>query len=158
MLPSCKTHPHFQFQRPVAHQIAKLKRRLYLNCEFSQSSFKKLSSSIHELSYYTATSLLPVLITCLQSHIGLGGSKYISFEERQWHNDCFNCKKCSVSLVGRGFLTERDDILVPSVAKTCESVQETIQACMTHTMLKPTHWQSMKPCEQWIHLDTSMKT
>lgn len=48
---------------------------------------------------------------------GLGGSKYISFEERQWHNDCFNCKKCSVSLVGRGFLTERDDILCPECGK-----------------------------------------
>ncbi|KAI2663380.1 Four and a half LIM domains protein 2 [Labeo rohita] len=47
----------------------------------------------------------------------LGGSKYISFEERQWHNDCFNCKKCLVSLVGRGFLTERDDILCPDCGK-----------------------------------------
>lgn len=44
---------------------------------------------------------------------GLGGSKYISFEQRQWHNDCFNCKKCCVSLVGRGFLTCKDDILCP---------------------------------------------
>lgn len=51
------------------------------------------------------------------SPLGLGGSKYISFEERQWHNDCFNCKKCSVSLVGRGFLTERDDILCPECGK-----------------------------------------
>jgi LIM domain-containing protein 2 len=48
---------------------------------------------------------------------GLGGTKYISFEERQWHNDCFNCKKCSLSLVGRGFLTERDDILCPDCGK-----------------------------------------
>lgn len=64
--------------------------------------------------------LLPVLI--LTSNIfslltGLGGTKYISFEERQWHNDCFNCKKCSLSLVGRGFLTERDDILCPDCGK-----------------------------------------
>ncbi|XP_076851489.1 four and a half LIM domains protein 2-like isoform X2 [Brachyhypopomus gauderio] len=48
---------------------------------------------------------------------GLGSSQYISFEERQWHNDCFNCKKCSVSLVGRGFLTDRDDILCPECGK-----------------------------------------
>lgn len=64
--------------------------------------------------------LLPVPI--LTSNIfslltGLGGTKYISFEERQWHNDCFNCKKCSLSLVGRGFLTERDDILCPDCGK-----------------------------------------
>ncbi|XP_037646898.1 four and a half LIM domains protein 2 [Sebastes umbrosus] len=55
--------------------------------------------------------------SCTTPISGLGGSKYISFEERQWHNDCFNCKKCSVSLVGRGFLTERDDILCPECGK-----------------------------------------
>uniref|UniRef100_A0A672RTU0 Four and a half LIM domains protein 2 n=1 Tax=Sinocyclocheilus grahami TaxID=75366 RepID=A0A672RTU0_SINGR len=54
---------------------------------------------------------------CTTPISGLGGTKYISFEERQWHNDCFNCKKCLVSLVGRGFLTERDDILCPDCGK-----------------------------------------
>ncbi|XP_036079821.1 four and a half LIM domains protein 2 isoform X1 [Rousettus aegyptiacus] len=54
---------------------------------------------------------------CTNPISGLGGTKYISFEERQWHNDCFNCKKCSLSLVGRGFLTERDDILCPDCGK-----------------------------------------
>ncbi|XP_060043605.1 four and a half LIM domains protein 2 isoform X2 [Erinaceus europaeus] len=54
---------------------------------------------------------------CTHPISGLGGTKYISFEERQWHNDCFNCKKCSLSLVGRGFLTERDDILCPDCGK-----------------------------------------
>lgn len=54
---------------------------------------------------------------CANPISGLGGTKYISFEERQWHNDCFNCKKCSLSLVGRGFLTERDDILCPDCGK-----------------------------------------
>ena len=42
---------------------------------------------------------------------GLAGAKYISFEERQWHSECFSCVQCSVSLVGRGFLTQRDNIL-----------------------------------------------
>ncbi|XP_071395740.1 four and a half LIM domains protein 2-like isoform X1 [Centroberyx affinis] len=55
--------------------------------------------------------------SCTTPISGLGGSKYISFEERQWHNDCFNCKKCSVSLVGRGFLTSRDDILCPDCGR-----------------------------------------
>uniref|UniRef100_A0A8D0ATS8 LIM zinc-binding domain-containing protein n=1 Tax=Sander lucioperca TaxID=283035 RepID=A0A8D0ATS8_SANLU len=45
--------------------------------------------------------------------ISIGGTKYISFEQRQWHTDCFNCKGCSASLVGRGFLTCKDDILCP---------------------------------------------
>ncbi|KAJ3584735.1 hypothetical protein NHX12_015230 [Muraenolepis orangiensis] len=48
---------------------------------------------------------------------GPGGSKYISFEARQWHNHCFNCKKCSASLVGRGFLTARDDVLCTDCGK-----------------------------------------
>lgn len=42
---------------------------------------------------------------------GLAGAKYISFEERQWHSECFTCVQCAVSLVGRGFLTQRDNIL-----------------------------------------------
>ncbi|XP_077452108.1 four and a half LIM domains protein 2-like [Stigmatopora argus] len=48
---------------------------------------------------------------------GLGGSKYISFNERQWHNDCFNCRKCCVSLVGQGFLTCNNDIFCPDCTK-----------------------------------------
>ncbi|OCT92468.1 four and a half LIM domains protein 2 [Xenopus laevis] len=54
---------------------------------------------------------------CTNPISGLGGAKYISFEERQWHSDCFNCKKCAISLVGRGFLTERDEILCPECGK-----------------------------------------
>lgn len=42
---------------------------------------------------------------------GLAGAKYVSFEERQWHSECFTCGHCSMSLVGRGFLTQRDNIL-----------------------------------------------
>ncbi|KAJ7405212.1 hypothetical protein BTVI_69706 [Pitangus sulphuratus] len=41
----------------------------------------------------------------------LGSAKYISFEDRQWHGECFNCAKCSVPLVSREFLTRQDDIL-----------------------------------------------
>merc|ERR1712136_466346 len=37
---------------------------------------------------------------CGRPITGLGGTKYISFEDRHWHNECFNCKKCSMSLVG----------------------------------------------------------
>lgn len=54
---------------------------------------------------------------CTNPIVGLGGTKYVSYEERQWHNDCFNCKNCSLSLVGRGFLTDRDDILCPECGK-----------------------------------------
>ncbi|KAJ7406019.1 Four and a half LIM domain protein 5 [Willisornis vidua] len=49
--------------------------------------------------------------TCKKPVTALGSTKYISFEERQWHGECFNCAKCSVSLVGQEFLTRQDDIL-----------------------------------------------
>ncbi|KAF1593746.1 UNVERIFIED_CONTAM: Four and a half LIM domains protein 2, partial [Eudyptes robustus] len=48
---------------------------------------------------------------CKKLITALGGAKFISFEERQWHGECFNCAKCSVSLVGQGFLTRQDDVL-----------------------------------------------
>ncbi|WP_424753362.1 LIM domain-containing protein [Methylobacterium sp.] len=49
--------------------------------------------------------------------VGLGGTKFISFEERHWHSDCFVCYKCNVSLVGRGFLTDAEDILCPDCGR-----------------------------------------
>lgn len=54
---------------------------------------------------------------CSKPITGLGGTKFISFEERHWHSDCFNCYKCNVSLVGRGFLTDGDDILCPDCGR-----------------------------------------
>jgi len=49
--------------------------------------------------------------------VGLGGTKFISFEERHWHSDCFSCYKCNCSLVGRGFLTDGEDILCPECGR-----------------------------------------
>ncbi|KAJ8289534.1 hypothetical protein GJAV_G00002400 [Gymnothorax javanicus] len=48
---------------------------------------------------------------CTKPITGFGGGKYISFEERQWHQSCFTCSRCSVSLVGAGFFPARDEIL-----------------------------------------------
>lgn len=47
----------------------------------------------------------------------MGGTRYISFEDRHWHNECFVCQRCRTSLVGRGFLTEGPDILCPDCGK-----------------------------------------
>ena len=49
---------------------------------------------------------------------GIGGTKFISFEERHWHSDCFNCAKCSASMVGRGFLMSGQDILCPECGRS----------------------------------------
>ncbi len=46
--------------------------------------------------------------------LGFGGGKYISFEDRQWHQPCFMCSRCSVTLVGAGFFPEQDEILCRS--------------------------------------------
>ncbi|XP_066525462.1 four and a half LIM domains protein 3b [Hoplias malabaricus] len=40
---------------------------------------------------------------CNKAITGFGDGKYISFEDRQWHQSCFKCSGCSVSLVGAGF-------------------------------------------------------
>lgn len=49
---------------------------------------------------------------------GIGGTRFISFEDRHWHNDCFICGICKSSLVGRGFISdEEEDIICPDCAK-----------------------------------------
>ncbi|VDN93572.1 unnamed protein product [Brugia pahangi] len=54
---------------------------------------------------------------CVKPITGIGGAKFISFEDRHWHNDCFICAQCSASLVGKGFITDAADILCPECAK-----------------------------------------
>ncbi|KAI4811058.1 hypothetical protein KUCAC02_013981 [Chaenocephalus aceratus] len=48
---------------------------------------------------------------CSKPITGFGGGKYISFEDRQWHQPCFTCSQCSASLVGAGFFPDGDKIL-----------------------------------------------
>ncbi|XP_014679638.1 PREDICTED: LOW QUALITY PROTEIN: four and a half LIM domains protein 2-like [Priapulus caudatus] len=55
---------------------------------------------------------------CSKPIIGMGGTKFISFEERHWHNECFLCVTCKTSLVGKGFITDGLDVLCPDCAKT----------------------------------------
>ncbi|XP_075232742.1 four and a half LIM domains protein limpet isoform X6 [Lycorma delicatula] len=54
---------------------------------------------------------------CCKPITGIGGTRFISFEDRHWHNDCFICATCKTSLVGRGFITDGDDIICPDCAK-----------------------------------------
>ncbi|XP_044598698.1 zinc finger protein 845 isoform X3 [Cotesia glomerata] len=54
---------------------------------------------------------------CTKPITGIGGTRFISFEDRHWHNDCFICAGCKTSLVGRGFITDGDDIICPECAK-----------------------------------------
>ncbi|XP_030850860.1 prickle planar cell polarity protein 3-B-like [Strongylocentrotus purpuratus] len=54
---------------------------------------------------------------CKQPIVGQGGTKYVCFEQRNWHNKCFNCKKCQVSLVNECFVTEGEEIICPNCAQ-----------------------------------------
>ncbi|XP_017883822.1 zinc finger protein 701 isoform X3 [Ceratina calcarata] len=54
---------------------------------------------------------------CSKPITGIGGTRFISFEDRHWHNDCFICAGCKTSLVGRGFITDGEDIICPDCAK-----------------------------------------
>nr|XP_033812027.1 four and a half LIM domains protein 3 isoform X1 [Geotrypetes seraphini]XP_033812029.1 four and a half LIM domains protein 3 isoform X1 [Geotrypetes seraphini] len=48
---------------------------------------------------------------CFAPITGFGGSKYISFEDRHWHQSCFKCSHCAASLVGKGFIPHKAEIL-----------------------------------------------
>ncbi|XP_019644167.1 PREDICTED: prickle-like protein 3 [Branchiostoma belcheri] len=50
---------------------------------------------------------------CTKPITGLGGTKFITFENSNWHSDCFNCTGCKTSLVGKGFTNEGGRILCP---------------------------------------------
>jgi len=54
---------------------------------------------------------------CSKPITGIGGTRFISFEGRNWHNTCFVCSTCNTSMVGKGFITDGDDIICPECAK-----------------------------------------
>ncbi|XP_067947376.1 four and a half LIM domains protein 2-like [Watersipora subatra] len=55
---------------------------------------------------------------CDQPIAGLGqATKYVAFEGRQWHADCFICQKCEKSLLGQGFLVCEGQVVCPDCGK-----------------------------------------
>jgi len=62
--------------------------------------------------YCVLVYVLYVCVVCLMcARVGLGSTKFVSFEDRNWHSDCFVCNQCNISLVGQGFLLEDNAIL-----------------------------------------------
>lgn len=51
---------------------------------------------------------------CSKAITGLGGTRFVTFEERSWHNDCFVCNECHASLVGKGFITDGPETILCS--------------------------------------------
>jgi len=44
---------------------------------------------------------------------GLGSTKFVAFETQAWHNECFFCHQCKISMVGKGFIQDGDNIICP---------------------------------------------
>merc|ERR1711892_1011591 len=54
---------------------------------------------------------------CTNPITGGGGSRYISLSGHYYRNDCFICSSCKSSMVGKGFITDGEDIICPECAK-----------------------------------------
>jgi len=54
---------------------------------------------------------------CSKPITGAGGTRFISFEGRHWHSQCFMCAMCQLSMAGKGFITDGEDIICPDCAK-----------------------------------------
>ena len=77
------------------------------------------SITVHTITVDTLTvyTITVDTLTVYNPSSGIGGTRFISFEDRHWHNDCFICAMCKGSLVGKGFITDGSDILCPECAK-----------------------------------------
>lgn len=48
---------------------------------------------------------------------GANGTKYITYEDRYWHTQCFACHDCQTKLEGRGFIKDGINIICGECAK-----------------------------------------
>ena len=94
------------------------RRTLYIRLLYIQFLLHHNSKClIYIVRHSILTSLKPKIARSLPSPSGIGGTRFISFEGRHWHNDCFLCSSCKTSMVGKGFITDNEDILCPECAK-----------------------------------------
>ncbi|XP_041051394.1 four and a half LIM domains protein 1a isoform X1 [Carcharodon carcharias] len=56
--------------------------------------------------------------TCHKPVTGFGGAEVVTYEDRQWHSDCFKCKKCYSSLVNKRFVNHNRDVYCTDCAKS----------------------------------------
>lgn len=45
------------------------------------------------------------------------GTNVVNYEHHTWHEYCFNCKKCSLSLAHKRFVMHEENIYCPDCAK-----------------------------------------
>uniref|UniRef100_A0A8C2CL11 Four and a half LIM domains protein 1 n=1 Tax=Cyprinus carpio TaxID=7962 RepID=A0A8C2CL11_CYPCA len=55
---------------------------------------------------------------CQNPITGFGrGTNVVNYEDKTWHEYCFNCKKCSLSMAHKRFVINGNDIYCPDCAK-----------------------------------------
>ena len=47
---------------------------------------------------------------------GTGGTKFITYDGKHWHSECFKCGFCEESMAGKGFIQDGEDIICPDCA------------------------------------------
>lgn len=59
-----------------------------------------------------------VIANVLLASAGFGhGTNVVNYEGYSWHEYCFNCKKCSLTLANKRFVIKDDNIYCPDCAK-----------------------------------------
>ncbi|XP_055500082.1 four and a half LIM domains protein 1a [Leucoraja erinacea] len=75
----------------------------------------------HENSLYCAecygTFIAKKCGACRMPVTGFGGAEVVTYEERQWHKDCFKCRKCYGSLANKRFVTHNRDVYCSDCGK-----------------------------------------
>lgn len=63
--------------------------------------------------------LLPFLFktSANSTSLKIASTKFINYENRHWHMDCFKCADCSTQLEGRGFIKDGQDIICGECAR-----------------------------------------
>lgn len=102
-----------------------VKRRLFFNCRHCNKSHAGQRFTIRLLSQtddnfsYKAFCLDcygelfgKKCAACGHAITGVNGTRFITFEEKSWHTNCFQCDDCKTSLVGKGFITDKPDSMI----------------------------------------------
>ncbi|GAA6109739.1 four and a half LIM domains protein 1a isoform X1 [Tachysurus ichikawai] len=76
----------------------------------------------HEDDFYCVdcykTSVAKKCSGCQNPITGFGrGTNVVNYENHTWHEYCFNCKKCSLSLAHKRFVMHEENIYCPDCAK-----------------------------------------
>uniref|UniRef100_A0A4W3I360 LIM zinc-binding domain-containing protein n=2 Tax=Callorhinchus milii TaxID=7868 RepID=A0A4W3I360_CALMI len=94
-------------------------------CFVCKTCRKQLSGqrfTAHETSMYCvdcySSFVAKKCAACHKAVTGFEGAQVVTFEDRQWHSECFICKKCSISLAEKRFINHNRDVYCTDCGKT----------------------------------------